>query len=193
MPAFPRRSLVPLALLMASAPLLVAHPGHGGVSLAAGAAHPWSGIDHLLAMVAVGILAVRIGGRGLWLVPLSFLCGTLGGTLIGFLGATLPAVETAIAVSVLALGVVIAIGRSPRLGMACALVGAFAIPHGIAHAAESGGAVLAPFAVGMIASTALLHLLGIAFGVMCRDASSQRPIRWSGALIAVSGLALMAC
>lgn len=175
------------ALLLPGAAL--AHTGHGSVDgLAHGFAHPFGGLDHLLAMFAVGLLAVRIGGRALWLVPAAFV-GTMAlGGVAGFEGLDLPFVEIAIALSVVAIGVAVAAGYVPPTAAAAAFVGFFALFHGFAHGAElPEGANGFSYAIGFLVATALLHAAGIAAGL-----AGPRLVRAGGVAVALAGLALVA-
>jgi urease accessory protein len=183
-----RRSLAAVAILTLAAPALVAHPGHGGAAV--GALHPLSGIDHLLAMVAVGILAVRTGGMALWQVPATFLAAMALGLGIGLSGVSLPGVELAVAASVLALGAMIASARPLPAWSACLLIALVALPHGCAHAEAADGAAAIPFLLGMVATTALLHAGGIGFGVLATSPTQHR-MRWTGGLVSACGLALV--
>jgi urease accessory protein len=143
---------------------------HTGVSathdLAHGLLHPLSGLDHMLAMVAVGLYAAQLGGRGLWLLPSAFVGTMAVGGLLGYLGAPIPMVEQGIALSVVAMGAVIALGVRLPAAVATVLVAVFALAHGHAHGSE--GASLAsflPYAAGFVAATLLLHGAGIAAGL----------------------------
>ncbi len=144
-----------------------AHPGHDGASLVSGFIHPLGGVDHIIAMVAVGLLAARLGGRALWLVPASFVATMALAGLAGMAGAGLPYVETGIALSVVVLGAVAAFGVAMPVAAAMGLVAFFAAFHGYAHGMEmpetaSGLA----YGAGFIAATALLHGVGIGLGLM---------------------------
>jgi urease accessory protein len=187
-----------LALLFALAPsLALAHIGVGDTSgLAHGFLHPISGIDHVLAMVAVGLFAAHLGGRALWLVPLAFL-GMMGfGGGLGMSGVALPYVEIGIGVSVVVLGSLVALGTRPPVALAMALVGSFAIFHGHAHGAEmpdtaSGSA----YAAGFILATASLHAIGIALGLLIGQAEQthgRRIAHVAGSAIAIAGVAILA-
>jgi urease accessory protein len=183
----------PLALLLVSAPGLMAHPGHGASGFADGIAHPWLGLDHLLAMLAVGILAVRCGGKGLWQVPLSFLACLAAGGLLAYAGVMLPAVELGVALSVLAFGVLAAFATAPRRWVACLAVGGFAILHGQAHVAElAGGQPLAAYLAGFALSTALLHAAGIGLGLALTRNAPAAVLRTAGGAIAAAGVVLLA-
>src|SRR5260221_12820305 len=108
-----RISLRIAAALLALAPTVAfAHPGHDGASLISGFMHPLGGLDHIIAMVAVGLLAARLGGRALWLVPASFVAAMAMGGLVGVAGVALPYAETGIAISVVVLGAIAAFGAT---------------------------------------------------------------------------------
>ena len=162
-----------------------AHPGHGG-GLMAGIAHPLFDLDHVLAMVAVGVWAFQLGGRAKWLVPASFvaLMAVAGG--VGMAGIRLPLVEIGIATSVLILGLLIAFSVRVTPALGAGIVALFAIFHGHAHGAEMpvlGSAW--QYAIGFIASTAALHGLGLALGKGMDQQSVW--LRATGAMVAASG------
>jgi len=187
--------LVALAVLVPTAAF--AHPGHGPeIGLIAGFLHPMSGIDHILCMVAVGVFAAVLGGRALWLVPLSFVGMMAVGFLLGANGVTLPFVELAIGLSSVVIGAVAAWGKPMPVSAAMALVGAFAIFHGHAHGAEmpanAGGL---QFALGFMTATALLHVAGIAGAVGVAKLAGRygRPLaRIAGVAFAVGGIGVLA-
>jgi urease accessory protein len=182
-------ALAAAALLIPGAAL--AHTGHGDVgSLARGFLHPLGGVDHLLAMVAVGLFAFRLGGRALWLVPAAFVGMMAAGGLLGFESVALPFVDIAIAFSVLALGLAVAWNKDMPTAAAMALVGFFAVFHGHAHGAElpeNAGAL--GYAAGFLAATALLHAAGIAAASV---ASRAALVRAGGGAVALAGVALLA-
>lgn len=144
-----------------------AHVGVGSVdTFSRGFLHPLNGIDHILAMVAVGLYAANLGGRALWLVPSAFVGTMILGGLLGYYGWPLPMVEAGIGLSVVAMSMAIALGvRLPTVA-AMALVGIFALFHGHAHGNEGAGLGIAflPYAAGFVAATGLLHVSGIALG-----------------------------
>jgi urease accessory protein len=144
-----------------------AHVGVGSVdTFSRGFLHPLNGIDHILAMVAVGLYAANLGGRALWLVPSAFVGTMILGGLLGYYGWPLPMVEAGIGLSVVAMSMAIALGvRLPTVA-AMALVGIFALFHGHAHGNEGAGLGIAflPYAAGFVAATGLLHISGIALG-----------------------------
>jgi len=188
----------PAAVLLILAPsLALAHVGIGDTQGAAhGVMHPLSGIDHVLAMVAIGMFAAQLGGRALWLVPLSFVTMMAFGGALGMAGIALPYAEIGIGLSVVVLGIILATRADLPVAIAMALGGFFAIFHGHAHGAEmpdtaSGFA----YGVGFILGTALLHAVGIALGIFLATAgqtSSRRIAQVGGSAIAATGVALLA-
>lgn len=196
----PRTIVAALALLcfatvMASPAL--AHPGAPGHEFVDGLEHPIFGLDHLLAMVAVGLLAVRIGGRALWAMPAAFLASMLAGGLAASAGLQLPGVEYGILASVLVLGVLIAATRIAPLPVAAGLVALFAFFHGYAHAAEMvNGGSLGAYAGGFLLTTALLTAIGVAAGLALSRAHVGRLshgvlLRIAGGLITAAGALLV--
>lgn len=193
------RAIVSLlvALLVLVPTAAFAHPGHGPeLGMISGFLHPLTGLDHILCMVAVGVFAFVLGGRALWLVPLSFVGMMVVGFLLGAGGVNLPYVELAIGLSSVVIGAVAAWGRPMPVGAAMALVGAFAIFHGHAHGAEmpasTGGL---EFAFGFVAATSLLHLSGIAgaLGVARLAGRFGRPLaRIAGVAFALGGIGVLA-
>jgi urease accessory protein len=182
--------LVPLLLVMLGNSAF-AHPGHGGHNLLGGFAHPFAGLDHLLAMAAVGLLAVRLGGRALWALPGTFVAAMTLGWIAAAVGAPLPGVEYGILASVLAFGFLLARGPTIRFSTAAPLVAIFAIFHGHAHATEMASGSAIGYALGMILATILLHAVGVAVGLSFKR---LRPaaMRVAGAGLCVVGL-LMLC
>lgn len=187
--------LVALAVLVPTAAF--AHPGHGPeIGLVAGFLHPLTGLDHILCMVAVGVFAFVLGGRALWLVPLSFVGMMVVGFLLGASGVNMPYVELGIGLSSVVIGAFAAWGRPMPVGAAMALVGAFAIFHGHAHGAEmpqSAGGL--EFALGFVAATTLLHAAGItgALGVAGLAGRYGRSLaRIAGIAFALGGIGVLA-
>lgn len=175
--------VISATLLLTISASAAAHPFHPiGSGFGAGFVHPFAGLDHLLAMVAVGLWAAQFGGRWLWAIPLAFVSAMLAGGLLGFAGLTLPLVEPVIAASVLALGL-LTMFRIRLHTAGLALVAAFALFHGVAHGTELPAAAGAlPYAAGFVLATALLHALGLAAGLQVKIAA-----RWAGAPIALAG------
>ena len=173
-------------ILMPTAAL--AHPGHGG-AFAHGFAHPLGGLDHVLAMLAVGLYAALLGGRALWLVPASFVAMMAAGGALGMAAIALPYTE--IALSVVALGLAIALWANLPVMAAMALAGAFAIFHGHAHGAEMpADAAGMSYAAGFLLATALLHGAGIALG-RATSRFGWRIAQAAGGAIALAGVALV--
>ncbi len=188
---FSKFAIASAAILLATR-LAEAHPGHGGHGgLTGGFAHPFSGIDHVLAMIAVGLLAAQIGGRAMWMLPLTFVTLMTGGGLVNLAGVPVPWVEQGIMASVLVLGLMIAVSARMPIVMPLFLVGLFAVFHGFAHVAEMRtGASPAGYALGFIAATATLHAIGIVLGLAARRLGSMQLVRYAGVAIAVCGLLL---
>ncbi len=176
-------------LALAAGPA-AAHTGAGeALAFSAGLLHPLRGLDHLLAMVGVGLSSAQLGGRALWAVPASFVASMAAGLVLAWVGVSLPLVETGIAVSVLILGIAVAAAARAPLVVAVALAAAFALLHGRAHGAESGDGSVALFGVGVLLATALLHASGVALAWAARPIAHA--VRWTGAAIAVAGLGLV--
>lgn len=185
-----------LAALMLTAAPAFAHTGVGTASgFAAGFTHPVLGLDHVLAMVAVGILAAQMGGRSLWLVPAAFVAMMAVGGLMGVAALGLPFVEIGIVGSVIVLGAVIAAGRRLPVALAMALVGGLALFHGHAHGTEMPVTVSGlEYGIGFMAATAILHAAGIGMALVTRLAAAHAAplvLRAGGGAIAVMGMALV--
>ncbi len=163
-----RTALRIAAASLALAPTVAfAHPGHDGASLASGFLHPLGGVDHIIAMVAVGLLAARLGGRAVWLVPASFVATMAVAGLAGMMGAGLPYVETGIALSVVVLAAVAVIGTAMPVAVAMGLVAFFAVFHGYAHGAEMPETMSGlAYGAGFVSATVLLHGVGVALGLI---------------------------
>jgi urease accessory protein len=165
---------------------------HGG-GFGAGLAHPFSGLDHLLAMIAVGFWAVQLGGRAVWLLPLAFPAAMGVGALLGWQGVPLPGVELGIACSVIALGLLVAIGVRLPLVASAGLVALFAVLHGHSHGTELP-AEASPllYAAGFMAATLILHLIGITAGLVANRPAKPILARLAGSGIAAVGVFLVA-
>lgn len=158
-----------------------------------GFSHPLSGLDHLLAMIAVGLWATQLGNRALWLVPLTFVLTMALGGLLGFAGLPLPMVEFGIAGSVLILGGLIALASRLPLVASMALVGLFALFHGYSHGTEMAvNASAGLYSIGFMLTTALLHGIGIGIGWLAQRKLPSPALRLGGAFIAFNGLLLLA-
>ena len=174
-------------VLCAAGPAL-AHTGGATQGFPTGFLHPFSGLDHVLAMAAVGLWAGLVGGRAVWAWPLAFMAVMVVGALAGLSGSTLPGGEIGIALSVVVLGAFVA-ARAPLPVVGGILVcGVFAFSHGHAHGAElrdAAGAV-----AGFTAATALLHGAGIALGLTLGRKAVWAP-RLAGGAMALTGIALL--
>jgi urease accessory protein len=181
------------ALLLASAMLALpalAHTQQGqAAGLAAGLLHPVSGLDHVLAMVAVGLWGAQLGRPAIWLLPVTFpLVMALGGFL-GLVGVPLPGVEIGIAASALLLGALVATQSRPPLWLAAAIVGVFAVFHGHAHGTElpPGHSGLL-YSAGFVVATGCLHAAGVLIGLVHRWPAGRVALRLAGVGIALAGL-----
>ena len=169
-----------------------AHTGEGNGGFLAGLAHPVFGPDHVVAMIAVGLWGAFLGAPAIFLLPIVFPLVMAFGGVLGILGAPLPAVETGIASSAIVLGVMVALAARPPLWIAAVLVGAFAIFHGYAHGRElPDGANAVAFSAGFVIATGLLHLTGIAFGLLTRWPAGRLAVRGAGGVVALVGLAYL--
>ena len=171
---------------------VLAHTGlEHAVSLAAGFAHPWSGLDHMLAMVAVGLWAGLNGGRALWVWPAGFVGVMLGGGALGMAGVAIKLVEPGILASVIALGLLVLAAARLPVALGGALVAVFAVLHGHAHGTElPTGVAAATYATGFALATALLHAIGLAIAYLCHSDSGKPIVRGAGAAVAAAGVAL---
>jgi urease accessory protein len=188
-------------LLTAMPVVACAHSEAAGSGLLAGLLHPVTGLDHLLAMLAVGIVSVLLGGSHIWRVPAVFVCAMVLGALFGFQGGALPFTETGVALSVLLLGLMIAWGAlgtqgaephgggrkaSARLaGAVFVCVPVFGLCHGVAHGTELPRAAVPLFySMGFVISTVFIHVCGIFVGELASSAA------WRGKVLRVLGLAM---
>ena len=172
--------------------LAFAHTGIGTTAaFDAGITHPFSGIDHMLAMVAVGLWAGLRGGRALWLWPACFVGAMVGGGVLGIEGVPLPFVEQGIIASIVLLGLAVALAASAPLAVGATLIAAAGIMHGHAHGAEiPADANGLHYALGFVIATSLLHAGGVAVTMLAVRYGRPIVIRAAGVLTAVAGLAL---
>lgn len=180
-----------LASLLLMPALAAAHPESSMLATGwAGFIHPLTGLDHLLAMFAVGLWAANVRGIGIarLALPLAFLLAMLAGAMMAAGGWVLPAVEPMIGVSVVVLGAVVALGTRVPVGVGVALVATFALFHGHAHATEAPENVVA-YGLGFTLATATLHVIGLLVGA---SLMKRRPaLMVGGSVIATAGLALL--
>lgn len=172
----------------------MAHTGQDhAFGIVHGFLHPLGGLDHLLAMLAVGLLAWHLGARARWLVPAAFLVAMALGGALGMGGLALPFVEVGIALSVIVVGGLVALGRSLPTALVMGLVGVFALFHGHAHGAEMGAVTSGlGYGLGFLAATGLLHAAGLLLGAGLEAADGRHFARASGAAIAIAGIVMLA-
>ena len=184
-------------LLAITASTAQAHTGHPLDGAGAGVLHPLTGLDHLLAMLGVGVWAAHIGATGerraTWLVPASFVVVMALGAVAGLSGMKLPLAEAGIVGSVVLLGLLIAATPRLALWMPVSVVALFAFCHGFAHGAEmpASSSALA-YGAGFVAATVGLHVAGIGLGLLARRLSGAAGVRVVGGAMALAGIALAA-
>ena len=183
---------ITLVLAITVGPTL-AHTGEGyGGGFISGFTHPILGWDHVAAMVAVGLWGAFLGAPAIWILPVVFPLVMAFGAVAGIAGIPVPAIETGIALSSVVLGLMIVFAAKPPIWVAAIIVGAFAIFHGYAHGTELPSTANAfAFAVGFVVATGLLHLIGIAFGVLVRWPAGRVAVRSAGGLISLAGVAFL--
>ena len=183
-----------LALLVVLAPPAFAHTGEGVAGgFLAGLQHPVFGPDHVIAMVAVGLWGAFLGSPAIWVLPIVFPMVMAFGGALGVVGVPIPQVETGIALSAVLLGLAVAAAFRPPMWVAAGLVGAFAIFHGHAHGTELPQAANpVAYSAGFVIATGLLHLAGIAFGLLAARPLGALAVRGAGALIAAGGVYFLA-
>ncbi len=160
--------------------------------LISGFLHPLMGLDHIVAMVAVGLWGVFLGRPAIWLLPVIFPMVMAFGGALGVLGIPIPGTEIGIALSGIVLGIMVAFAIKPPLWVAAVIVGFFAIFHGYAHGVELPNATNPLiFSIGFVISTGLLHLAGIAFGELSRWSLGEKLVRGLGGVISLVGLGFL--
>ncbi len=186
-------TLTTLALFIL-APIFHSATDSGALS---GFLHPLLGLDHLLAMVTVGLLSAQMGGRAIWTVPAAFVSVMVIGGILGIVGLGLPLVELGIAASVVVLGMALAAKQGIPIAVAMTFVGLFAIFHGHAHGTElpsvaSTTLYIISYVVGFVVATAGLHVIGALLGTMAvRTKRGDMTLRVAGALIALAGVGIV--
>lgn len=186
------RTLAVLVSILAPS-LAHAHPGHAGHEVGGigwGLMHPFTGLDHLLAMVAVGLWAVQLRGRALWALPAAFVSAMALGGALGLPGVQMPMVEPLVLSSVLVLGAMVAFSARLPLAASAGIVAVSALFHGQAHGAEMPAVDGWLPIVGFVISTAALHALGIFGGLALQRLSVQRALRFAGAAICLGAVLL---
>lgn len=178
-------------LALACLPVIAqAHEQSGqAAGLLSGLAHPVSGLDHVLAMVAVGLWGAQLGAPAIWMLPVMFPLVMAFGGLLGLLGVPLPGVELGIATSAILLGAMVATESRPPLWLAVLLVAFFAVFHGHAHGTElPAGQSGLLYSVGFVVATGCLHATGIAVGLIHRWGSGRIALRGAGAAVSAAGM-----
>jgi urease accessory protein len=194
----PRERILAVFIRMPAMVLLftgtaLAHPQKGqATGFLTGFHHPISGLDHVLAMVAVGLWGAQLGSPAIWLLPVAFPMVMAVGGMLGLLAVPVPGVEYGIAASAILLGAAVMFEFRPRLEIAAALVGIFAIFHGYAHGAELPPGQNAMFySIGFVIATGCLHAAGIGIGTLHRWNFGQKLLRLAGAIVALGGAFFM--
>ncbi len=161
----------------------------GAVGFTSGFEHPLTGLDHFLAMFAVGLWGAQIGGRAVWQLPVTFPLIMVVGGILGILGVPLPGVEIGIALSILVLGLAIAARWKPAEWIVLALISVFAICHGHAHGAELPRAAdPADYAIGFVVATGFIHVIGVGVGLLSEKSFNGRLTQALGGLVALGGV-----
>ncbi len=179
------------SLVLAVVPVAaLAHEEAGqAAGFLAGLAHPVSGLDHVLAMIAVGLWGAVLGLPAIWVLPVAFPLVMAVGGLMGLLGLPLPGVEVGIAVSAIVLGTMVLAEVRPPLWLAAAMVAFFAVFHGHAHGRElPEGTSALLYSLGFVVATGVLHAVGILIGVAHRWAAGRQIVRVAGGAVALAGL-----
>jgi len=185
------RATTRLSLLLLAWPATVLAHARGGEAFGflSGLRHPVSGLDHVVAMIAVGLWGAQLGAPAVWLLPITFPMVMACGGMLGLLGVALPGIEVGIAASAIVLGFAVFREARPSLWVAAVVVGVFAIFHGNAHGTElPPGADGILYSIGFVIATGLLHATGIGLGVAHRWPVGRTAVRCAGAGVALAGV-----
>ena len=179
-----------ILLLLTLTPSAQAHIGSGEAGgFGSGFKHPWSGLDHITAMLAVGIWGAQLGAPAIWLLPVTFPFVMSFGGFLGLMRVPLPGTEFGIALSALLLGLMVAREAKPKLWVAAVLVGVFGLFHGHAHGTElPPGENGLLYSMGFVIATGLLHATGITIGLIHRWSAGRVALRGAGVLISLAGV-----
>ena len=178
-----------LVLSLVALPAWAHAPAGSAEGFVSGLLHPVSGLDHVLAMLAVGLWGAQLGAPAIWLLPVTFPLMMAVGGFLGLLGVLLPGVEVGIAVSAIVLGAAVAFESKPPLPGVALLVAVFALFHGHAHGTElPAGQSGLLYSVGFVVATGGLHAVGIAIGIIHRWAAGRTALRGAGAAVSAAGL-----
>lgn len=183
------KMMIAAPALLASATPAFAHPGHDDGTLLSGLIHPFTGVDHLAAMVAVGLWAATRSSRQAWQAPVAFMAALAAGAGLGVAVGAVPGLETMVAASVLILGAMLVMAAQLPSRLALGLIAATGLLHGMAHGVEATGSLPAYFA-GFLASSALLHAAGWLAGRSIFARAQGRVV--AGLALGATGLALLA-
>ncbi len=182
------RGALALAAVLWPAAALAHQQGGEAIGFLGGLEHPISGLDHVMAMIAVGLWGAQLGAPAIWLLPVTFPMVMALGGMLAILGVPLPGTEIGIALSAIALGCAVMLEARPPLVLAAVVVGFFAIFHGHAHGAElPPGANGLLYSAGFVIATGCLHATGIAIGLVHRWSAGRTAIRVAGAVVAGAG------
>jgi urease accessory protein len=185
----PTRLLILVMACSLSAPANAHIVGDEAGGFLSGLEHPVSGLDHILAMVSVGLWGAQLGAPSIWLLPVTFPIVMAFGGFLGLIGIPFPGVEVGIALSALLLGAAVMTQLRPPLLAAAALVAVFALFHGHAHGAElPPGESGLLYSIGFVVATGLLHLVGISIGSVHKWAWGRRFLQAAGAGVAIGGV-----
>jgi urease accessory protein len=184
-----REALLALLLLLAAVPAWAHEQTGQAAGFLTGLKHPVSGLDHVLAMISVGLWGAQLGAPAIWLLPVVFPMVMAFGGFLGLIGVPLPGTEVGIAVSAILLGLMVALEARPPVWVAAGLVGFFGIFHGYAHGTElPAGENALLYSVGFVIATGGLHAIGIGIGVAHRWSAGRIALRLAGAAVAVAGV-----
>ena len=184
------RYLMPTLVILVLVSPANAHVERGqAAGFLMGLQHPWSGFDHILAMIAVGLWGAQLGNPALWVLPITFPMVMSFGAMMGLLGIPVPGVEIGIAVSAILLGAMVLAEVRPKLVIAAVVVGFFAIFHGHAHGTElPAGQSGLLYSMGFVIATGVLHGTGIAIGLIHRWPAGRVALRGAGGFITIMGI-----
>jgi urease accessory protein len=184
-----REALLTLLLMLAAVPAFAHEQSGQAAGFLTGLKHPVSGLDHVLAMISVGLWGAQLGSPAVWLLPVVFPMVMAFGGFLGLLGVPLPGTEVGIAVSAILLGLMVALEARPPVWVAAGLVGFFGIFHGYAHGTElPAGENALLYSVGFVIATGCLHAVGIGIGVTHRWKAGRLALRVAGGAVALAGV-----
>lgn len=192
MPSWVRSGVLAIGLLVLASPAYAHDETGAAAGFFSGLHHPVSGVDHVLAMVMVGLWGAQLGAPAIWMLPVTFPLVMAVGAFVGLIGLPLPGVEVGIALSAILLGLMVLAEARPSLWIAAVLVGVFAVFHGHAHGTELGeGQSAITYSIGFVLATGLLHAAGIGIGVMHKWTAGRIAMRAAGAVAAAGGLVFL--